>query len=92
MEAGRSSVDNFKIRHVFKSVCQRIVAEHSMRVVIDNGNPYNLISSITKRKLNPFRRFNVVHSIPFVSLTIFSMKTSSHNPPATVQVEPRYQG
>lgn len=66
MEAGKSSVNDFKIGHVFKLVCQRIVAEHSMRVVIDNGNPYNLISSITKRKLNPFRHFDAVH-VSFIS-------------------------
>ena len=30
-----------------------------MRVIIDNGNPYNLTSSITKRKLNPFWHFDI---------------------------------
>ena len=72
-----SLTSDFKISHVFKSVCQRIVAEHSMRVVIDNGNPYDLIRSIAKRKLNPFSRFDMVHRIHFVyrlSLALVSLQ------------------
>lgn len=34
--------DDFKFRHVFKSIWQSVAAGHSMRTGICKGNPYNL--------------------------------------------------